>query len=186
MNIVDKFVFDSITKTLKYFTKSGASGGIGLGRTDGVASSAGMIGETIEVPITTSRSTVTLNVFVDSTETITLAPGKWRLELLAQFRVTSGATGAGAALGGVYLTDAANTVLENYLERITLVNSDNYAFKVNNVAYVNIAATTTYKARIKSAHTAASNSSSLELLGNGGGEFFAGETRSYFKAVRIA
>jgi len=155
-----------------------------VGRTDGVAPGVGYIGQVLEQAITTEKVTVSANTYVDSSETLTLTAGSWRIEYTVAQRLIPGA--ATTNVGAIALATSGNVNIHTSAQRIESASSGHtFGYQSYGFAYVNISASTTYKLRI--INNQASGTSATYLLANAAGNFFSDPTTtSYIRAVRIA
>jgi hypothetical protein len=119
-----------------------------LGRTDGIAVAAGMIGESIRQSVASANtlSSTTLNTFADVTNaTITLSAGRW--QIFGSFGGYGAACSGGTTILRCAISDASNNILDEQYSGVT-VSSAIGTVSATVTTPVSIAASTTYKLRI--------------------------------------
>jgi len=162
-----------------------------VGRIDGLAPGAGMVGEKQEVSlVSTTVATPTENTIYDTTGTLPLTPGVWSITAKVNMQADSTSVGNNRIpwLMAI-LRDGANNIITqagfNHIDAVT-VATPGFVGTLNLNAYVSIAATTSYKVSLKwrNASGGTITVSSFSALDDSAAGAYYGE--QYIRAVRIA
>jgi hypothetical protein len=124
---------------------SGLVSSAGLkGKTAGGSVATGYVGETVSQAITTIKTTVSADTFVDSSQTLTLDPGKWRIEYRGWMGL-DWVSGTPRVQGALAIRTGSTTV-ETQAWRVTLTTSfPGLYMPAQLTAEVDISAQTVYK-----------------------------------------
>jgi hypothetical protein len=114
------------------------------GKTAGGSVAAGYVGETVSQAITTLKTTASADTFVDSSQTLTLEPGKWRIEYRGWVGL-DWVSGTPRVQGALAIRTGSTTV-ETQAWRVTLTTSfPGLYMPAHLTAEVDISAQTVYK-----------------------------------------
>lgn len=159
-----------------------------VGRVDGVAPSAGYVGQVISATITTTTSTVTGGTEVDCTDaSLPLTAGSWMIYSAANIGLINASGSSRPIVGRVRVTDSSNTYVTGTSFLMQQYIGAGHTHVVNATITsppININASTTYKLRITCTDSSASGI--VRLYGADQGNFTGTENECTFFAVRIA
>jgi hypothetical protein len=114
------------------------------GKTAGGSVATGYVGETVSQAITTIKTTVSADTFVDSSQTLTLDPGKWRIEYRGWMGL-DWVSGTPRVQGALAIRTGSTTV-ETQAWRVTLTTAfPGLYMPAQLTAEVDISAQTVYK-----------------------------------------
>lgn len=166
----DKEFIGSITPT----------GGI-VGKTDGVAVSAGKVGEKITWNTPPASVTLTTTESDWTNATFTLTPGVWLVNYSIQTSANPPSVAGAVLTSVVRVTDSSNAIVQNSDKQMTAISPTAASLTINSIIagsfIVNISSNTTYKIRIQK-----SESGGVGI----GAVYNQSSARSEFYGVRIA
>jgi hypothetical protein len=154
------------------------------GKTAGGSVATGYVGETVSQAITTIKTTVSADTFVDSSQTLTLDPGKWRIEYRGWMGL-DWVSGTPRVQGALAIRTGSTTV-ETQAWRVTLTTSfPGLYMPAQLTAEVDISAQTVYKMSVVCEQAAAT---ATATLGNNASAFAGTNVvaNSKMVATRIA
>jgi hypothetical protein len=154
------------------------------GKTAGGSVATGYVGETVSQAITTIKTTVSADTFVDSSQTLTLDPGKWRIEYRGWMGL-DWVSGTPRVQGALAIRTGSTTV-ETQAWRVTLTTSfPGLYMPANLIAEVDISVQTVYKMSVVCEQAAAT---ATATLGNNASAFSGTNVvaNSKMVATRIA
>lgn len=125
-----------------------------VGVTDGSTAPAGEVGEFKSAALSSSIATITANTYLDTGLALTLEAGSWLVGYNIAVGVGDISAPSTTVNGNLALTDSSNNIQGNMVGYVGAVvhdggDSDNVNSTVARTTVLNIAATTTYKVRVR-------------------------------------
>lgn len=163
-----------------------------LGRTNGIAVPANIIGETVAATFTTQTVQATINVELDITgATLALGVGQWMVFYDSLVTVNNGLT-AGNSAGRVRMTDTSNnaiTISTTLFQATNVIASGSVYQNVTKSFPLTVTSAQTYKLRWTGDRAPGAGASQADIIFRGGldvGAFSGIANMAQFFAVRIA
>jgi hypothetical protein len=156
------------------------SGGI-VGRTDGVAVPAGMIGERVTWASAPGNQAMTTTMTDWTNASISLSAGVWMVYANVQCIAETGTAVSNFSSANVVITDTGNAIVQEMDQQLMCrTSAAASAFQACTLAFsflANVNSSTTYKIRVRRIDGAGTGSATV---------YNQGTNRSQFYAVRIA